>query len=104
MAKIVKDIQNVQRSVLAMVYMDGSLAIECSYFADGEDHATLFHKLDISPEGAEVLRNMLVRDAQLRIGADEAGQNGACQHNFVVSSNKEWYAECVKCGMKVAPF
>jgi hypothetical protein len=83
---------------------DGSLIIESRYYDPVKGGFAGMDEVNLLPEGVRKLKALLDRDAQLRIGADEAGQNGACQHNFVVSSNKEWYAECVKCGMKVAPF
>lgn len=100
MAKIVTDIQNVNRSVLAMVYEDGSLTIECSYFTHDEDDTTLSHKLEISPEGAKVLHDMLVRATEQRNEAESG--DGAVIPCYVVP---HVFVEgiCAHCGTPETP-
>ena len=57
----------------AYVYDDGSLDVSVCYGGNGKDGGNE-HIVELSPESVKALYALLVRDAQLRIGADDAGQ------------------------------
>ena len=72
MARIVKNFANLEGNIWAFSYPDGSLTIEVRYKGKGKQWSYR-DAVEISPEGVKLLLEVLDRDAQLRIGADDAG-------------------------------
>ena len=90
MAKIVKDLQQLEGIIYAFVYVDGSLSIEVRHESDNKSWRFV-ETVQLTPEGVKALIALLSRADELRNEADDVGQSGLVREQTMY--------ECGNCGV-----
>jgi len=98
MANLIDARTQLEGIIYAFIDEEGSLTISSS----NPDHGFLRYnyreELVLSPEGVKALKALLVRDAQLRIGADDAGQKSpTCNPNQHIWRTEYYGYKCEVC-------